>query len=857
MTFDTAKKFVDLILSGEKGFKDYISPENSPGIVLDFIGGEPTLQIGLIDKIIDYFREQTLLRGNPWAERYMVDICSNGTTYQSPEVQRVLKKHERHLSFSISLDGDKALHDSCRVFPDGTGSYDLAEYGVKDWMAKGHFMGSKITLSPANVMHAFTATKHMFDLGFDEINMNCVFEEGWTESDGTILYKQLKKITDYILENDLEDRYFAMFEENFFHPKPYDDDDNWCWGAGTPVLTTKGYKSIENIEVGDKVYTEDGSVHQVVRKTSHHAENMVKLSASGLFDMYCTDDHKIFAQPFDYIGNKYTKHYKEYGKYVVSELKNKDCIRLAKLPENRSVSYDKSLAYLIGRYIGDGWDFQNGRGHSICCSFDDAHDLELKLNGANIDYHVDKNKTVMQYTIARNTDNARNEALNDILSRCGHLAQGKRVPEDCLAWDNDSLTALLSGYLESDGYFTDKGQYRVNTASEELALDIMLILRTLGYKPTCHVDRREGESKILGRKVHIKDRYEIYFYKDKRSRYISEHDGKMWTSNFNVEKSDPQMVYNITVDTNHSYIAGSLVSSNCGGTGSMLACDPDGNLFPCIRYMDSSLNGHQPALKIGDVDNGVLQRPEEAQIIKCMDCVTRSSQSTQECMDCPIAEGCAWCFEAGTVVNTPDGFKNIEDIKIGDKVLDMTGTPQNVIRATSHVDNDLCVVKACGFQDTVVTKPHPFWTKRSTGEVGWVAAGDLNTTDEIALYDPDSIDKKIWAKVCEPTREVPDSIEVFNIEVENNPTYIANGALVHNCSGYNYEKFGTVNHRATYICPMHKARSLANVYYWNKCYQKHHEDKKFKMYCPKEWAVPIIGEEEYAMLKELSEGGGE
>nr|DAL46631.1 MAG TPA_asm: radical SAM peptide maturase, CXXX-repeat target family [Caudoviricetes sp.] len=717
MSWETAKKFVDLILSGDKGFKDYISPEDSPGIVLDFIGGEPTLQIELIDRIIDYFREQALLQGNPWAVRYMTDICSNGTTYQNPNVQRILKKHERHLSFSVSLDGDKALHDACRVFPDGRGSYDLAEYAVKDWMSKGHFMGSKITLSPQNVMHAFSATKHMLDLGYEEINMNCVFEEGWTEADGTVLYHQLKKIADYMLENDLEDLYFAMFEENFFHPKAYDDDDNWCWGAGTPVLTTKGYKPIEDIEVGDKVYTEDGSIHPVVRTTSHYAENMVKISASGMFDMYCTDDHKIFAQPFDYLGNKGVKHFKEYGKYAVSDLQNRDGIRLSQLPKNRSVNYDKLLAYLVGRYIGDGWDFQNGKGHSICCSFKDAPELERRLDEAQIDYYTDKNRTVMQYTIARITDNNRNKQLNDILSRCGHLAHGKRIPEDCFRWDDDSLRALLEGYISSDGYHTVENYYKVNTASEELALDVMLILRTLGFRPTCHVDRRAGDSVILGRKVHIRDRYEVYFYEDKRSRYISERDGKMWTANFKVEKAEPQTVYNITVDTNHSYIAGGIVSSNCGGTGAMLACDPDGNLFPCIRYMDSSLNGHRPALKIGDVDRGLLQTTEEAQIIKCMDCVTRSSQSTQECMDCPIAEGCAWC------------------------------------------------------------------------------------------------------------------------------------------SGYNYEMFGTVNHRATFICPMHKARSLGNVYFWNKYYLKHNEDKKFKMYCPKEWAVPIIGEEEYAMLKELSEEG--
>ena len=40
------------------------------------------------------------------------------------------------------------------------------------------------------------------------------------------------------------------------------------------------------------------------------------------------------------------------------------------------------------------------------------------------------------------------------------------------------------------------------------------------------------------------------------------------------------------------------------------------------------------------------------------------------------------------------------------------------------------------------------------------------------------------------------------------------------CSAYNYEQFGTPNKRATNICCMHKAASLANVYYWNKIYSK-------------------------------------
>ena len=35
MSFETAKKFFDLVVSGEKGFKSYINPEKSPGLVVD------------------------------------------------------------------------------------------------------------------------------------------------------------------------------------------------------------------------------------------------------------------------------------------------------------------------------------------------------------------------------------------------------------------------------------------------------------------------------------------------------------------------------------------------------------------------------------------------------------------------------------------------------------------------------------------------------------------------------------------------------------------------------------------------------------------------------------------------------
>ena len=381
MSLETAKKFVDYLLNADES-NSYINPKISPFIIIEFIGGDPLLEIELIDNIMDYFIEQCFQKEHPWATRYVISLCTNGVLYFDPKVQRFFNKHKNHISLNVTIDGNKELHDSCRVFPDGRPSYDLAVAAAKDWMDnKKGYMGSKITIAPQNVQYVFEALKHMIELGYEEVNANCVFEEGWELPHATELYNQMKQFADYLIDNDLNNIYCSFLEENFFKPKKVGDDDNWC-----------------------------------------------------------------------------------------------------------------------------------------------------------------------------------------------------------------------------------------------------------------------------------------------------------------------------------------------GGTGAMLSCDPDGFLYPCIRYMESSVGDDQPPLRIGSVDSGIESTEEEKQIVKCLDCITRRTQSTDKCYYCPIADGCAWC------------------------------------------------------------------------------------------------------------------------------------------SAYNYQVFGTADKRATYICIMHQARALANVYYWNKLYQKNNEDKQMLCYVPKEWAIPIIGEDEYNMLIELSGG---
>lgn len=183
--------------------------------------------------------------------------------------------------------------------------------------------------------------------------------------------------------------------------------------------------------------------------------------------------------------------------------------------------------------------------------------------------------------------------------------------------------------MAADGTLNKQGQYRFNTVSYRLANEIMILVAALGFNPTVYINKRGGTS-----------RYEVYFYKDpKHSKYVSNTETERYTYGIKIQDTEPQEVYNITVADNHSYIVNGVVSSNCGGTGLMLACDPDGILYPCLRYMPSSVGRNRDDyVTCGDIKDGL-----DYDKLKEMQKVTRRSQSTDECFYCPIATGCAWC----------------------------------------------------------------------------------------------------------------------------------------------------------------------------------------------------------------------
>ncbi len=144
------------------------------------------------------------------------------------------------------------------------------------------------------------------------------------------------------------------------------------------------------------------------------------------------------------------------------------------------------------------------------------------------------------------------------------------------------------------------------------------------------------------------------------------------------------------------------------------------------------------------------------------------------------------CFTADTPVLTESGYKAINDIKIGDKVLsysELTGmiVAKEVTDVLHNTSNDICHIALSSGDTITSTALHPWYVQGK----GWVPAYALCETDNLLTNSGESV------KILGVHREKLDEpIDVYNITVGEEDTdeyhnYFVGGdeILVHNdCS---------------------------------------------------------------------------
>lgn len=229
MSWDVAKQAIDYILAHEKDMSE-------ASVVWDFIGGEPFLEIDLIDRICDYLKTEMFRMDHHWFNSYRFSFSTNGINYNSDKVQNFIKKNKEHLSIGITIDGTKKKHDLNRIWKgDGgeRGSYDDVVRNIPLWLEQFPNGGTKVTISSADIPYIEESVLHLYSLGIHEVNINCVFEDVWKEGDDTLFEEQLVRLADAIIDGGYYENYACSFFAEFIG-KPMDcvtQNQNWC-GAG-------------------------------------------------------------------------------------------------------------------------------------------------------------------------------------------------------------------------------------------------------------------------------------------------------------------------------------------------------------------------------------------------------------------------------------------------------------------------------------------------------------------------------------------------------------------------------------------------------------------------------------------------
>lgn len=601
MDFETARRFIDKLVTDQYG---YINRYNSPAIILEFIGGEPLLEINLTRRIYEYFLDRTYELNHPWFKLHRVSICSNGLQYFDKEVQDFFSDYVQNISFNISIDGNKELHDACRIQPNGEGSYDI------DMLALNHFnkhytpeRNSKMTLAPQNMKYLFESVKSFIENGMHTINLNCIFEEGWNEETARLEYYELKKLADYILENDLEHLFISIFNERQEDVQDKEMDGNFCFHGNSQILTNKGHIKISSLQEGDKVYTASGNVHKVTHISRRISSKNLLLKVRGCTPVRCTYDHKFLSRK---------KENNEYGRIQFSplyELNKEDLIALPIL-KFKGNAVPPELSTPLAFFLSNG---------SIDENWIVLHECDPeKIRFLNLDF-IHRDNAIYLYRKA----NPSNEKLHALCS-----LSYKEIIHKLLHSSFRAVEKFLETFISSNIY------------SDELINDVMILARSIGYIIP--------QNKFNGR-------YSISLEKAKIDNKLN----VIWSTIESIEiDKETYEVYcpvvypdDIISPEEHTIVVNGLAATNCGaGSASMLALRPNGQFYPCIRYMPTSVGPDKDDLCLGSVDTQLIGRQEGSEIIKMLDMNTRRGQVTDICYNCPIGNDCPSCSALGVTV---------------------------------------------------------------------------------------------------------------------------------------------------------------------------------------------------------------
>lgn len=406
-----------------------------------------------------------------------------------------------------------------------------------------------------------------------------------------------------------------------------------CFVPGSKVTLGNGQtKNIEDIIIGDNVFTHKGRVKKVLDTKKYRVkETLYTLHIQGTEDITCTNNHKFWAipgfkckykdncvfsckrqcdlknrlqprwieaqdlQPNDmvaipkYIYPAKRKEILDLGDYTYlinyhSVLPDELLTFYGNNTKNiakkykRFIPIDKDFMYFLGVFIGDGF-VRSRLPHSeigLCFNSETEKDqksqerIENYLKKINVDYRIVENEKGKKVTqIVFN-----NPFLGEFLkSQCGDGVYEKHIPDNFLYDNREEMESLLYGLLQSDGHISEK-EKRIcyDTVNYNLAVQVRNLLSYLGIYSSTKIRPAHGNDATSYKVSSSGKQLELLsFINFNTTKNIVQRDKNYFYPR--IEKIETieydGFVYDLSVEGDTSYIINNIAVHN-SGCGSLI-----------------------------------------------------------------------------------------------------------------------------------------------------------------------------------------------------------------------------------------------------------------------------------------------
>lgn len=309
-----------------------------------------------------------------------------------------------------------------------------------------------------------------------------------------------------------------------------------CVPSGTQIFTENGWDNIENIGVGEKIFTLDYKNNKLeLQKTTNtikkpYKDKMIRIYNSSNLDMMITKGHKVVLwdrddNPYVLTGEElYNKLQQKDSKVSHSYIKNSgnwkgEKPEFFKLPNTDIKIKTEDWAAFLGIYISNG--------HS---SGTKGGDKEKYIVGiTQIKPHSKEkirnllNKLPFEYGLADNKQFIiKNKELHEHLFKLGNSYE-KKIPKYAKNWSVELLEILLEWLLLGDGRNRKDRKNELieeySTTSKKLSDDVFEIMLKLGDSATKNITQPK-DREIENRKILAENSHELYTIHRKKTKGI-------------------------------------------------------------------------------------------------------------------------------------------------------------------------------------------------------------------------------------------------------------------------------------------------------------------------------------------------